>query len=204
MNWRYAVKRFEENKKVNQKTLNRILEITNLSATSYGLQPYMTVVVKNQELKEKLVSASYGQTNVADSSHLIIFAARKDINENYINNFVELTAKARNSENEKLADFKNMLVKSFAAKSEDEIFAWALKQAYLALGTFLVACAAEKIDSCPIGGFISEEYDKILNLEKYHLRSVVVAAIGYRHKDDKYQYFKKVRKPLNEMIIEIN
>lgn len=204
MNWRYAVKRFEENKKVNQKTLNRILEITNLSATSYGLQPYMTVVVKNQELKEKLVGASYGQTNVADSSHLIIFAARKDINENYINNFVELTAKARNSENKKLADFKNMLVKSFAAKSEDEIFAWASKQAYLALGTFLVACAAEKIDSCPLGGFISEEYDKILNLEKYNLRSVVVAAIGYRHKDDKYQYFNKVRKPLNEMIIEIN
>lgn len=204
MNWRYAVKKFEKNKKVNHKTLNKILEITNLSATSYGLQPYMMVIVKNQELKEKLVSVSYGQTNVSDSSHLVIFAARTEINENYIDNFVKLTVQARNSDNEKLTGFRNMLVQSFATKSEDEIFSWASKQAYLALGTFLVACANEKIDSCPIGGFIPEGYDKILNLEKYKLRSVVVAAIGYRDKDDKYQYFKKVRKPLNEIIIEIN
>jgi len=70
MTWRYAVKQFDTSKKVNSETLNRILEITNLSATSYGLQPYMTVIVKNQDLKEKLLDTFYGQTNVSDSSHV--------------------------------------------------------------------------------------------------------------------------------------
>ncbi len=204
MNWRYAAKQFDTSKKVDSETLNRILEITNLSATSYGLQPYMTVVVKNQDLKDKLVAASYGQTNVSDSSHVIIFAARTDIDEKFIDNFIKLTAEARNSDVEKLKSFKEMLVKSFSSKTDDEIYNWASKQAYLALGTFLIACADEDVDSCPIGGFVPEEYDKILNLPDYNLRSVVVAAIGYRHKDDKYQYYKKVRKSSEEMIIEID
>jgi len=204
MTWRYAAKQFDTSKKVNSETLNRILEITNLSATSYGLQPYMTVVVKNQDLKEKLVSASYGQTNVSDSSYVIIFAARTDIDENFINNFIKLTAEARNTDVEKLKSFREMLNKSFSSKTDDEIYNWASKQAYLALGTFLIACADEDVDACPIGGFVPEEYDKILNLSDYNLRSVVVAAIGYRHKDDKYQYYKKVRKSSGEMIIEID
>ena len=204
MNWRYAVKKFNQNKKVGKETLNKILNITCLSASSYGLQPYTTVIISNQKMKEKLVSCSYGQTNVADSSHLVVFAAHTDINEDYIDSFIKLTADARNTDIRKLSDFKEMLVKSFSSKTGSQIFDWASKQAYLALGTFLVACAEEKVDSCPIGGFIPEEYDRILNLKEYNLRSVVVAAIGYRHKDDKYQYFKKVRKPLNEMILEIN
>jgi nitroreductase / dihydropteridine reductase len=184
--------------------LNKILEITNLSATSYGLQPYTAVVISNEEIKEKLVEYSYNQTNVADSSHLIVFAARTDIDEDYIDNFVGLTAEARSTDIENLNGFRNMLIKSFSSKTDEALFNWASKQIYLALGTFLVACADEGIDSCPIGGFMPEAYDKVLNLKQYSLRSVVLAAIGYRHKDDKYQYFKKVRKPLNEMIIKID
>ncbi len=200
---RYAAKKFDKTKKVSTEKLNKILELTNLTATSYGLQPFMMVAVKNQELKQKLVKSSYGQTNIADSSHLIVFAARTDIDENYINNFVKLTEEIRNLPEGKLSSLKNMLVKSFSEKKDDEIYDWASKQAYIALGTFLIACADEGIDSCPIGGFIPEEYDKILNLSEYNLRSVVVAAIGYGHPDDKYRKSAKVRKPLNEMVIEI-
>ncbi len=203
MLWRYAVKKFDETKKVSEEKLNEILEITNLAPTSYGLQPYMTVICSNQDIKNKLVPASYRQKSIAESSHLIVFAARTDINEKYINKFIKLTADIRKINVEELEEFKNMLINSFSKKTDEEIFNWASKQAYLALGTFLTACANEKIDSCPIGGFIPEKYDEILNLQKYNLKSVVAAVVGYRHPDDKYQTLAKVRKPNNEMIINI-
>jgi len=204
MNWRYAAKKFDENKEIDENTIRDILEITGLSASSYGLQPYKFVVVKNQSLKDKLAEASYGQTNVANASHLVVFAARTDINKKFIEDFIKLTAEQRKTDAGKFTEFKNMLIKSFASKTDEAIFDWASKQAYLALGTFLIACAEKQIDACPIGGFVPEKYDKILDLKAYNLRSVVVAAAGYRHPEDKYQFFAKVRKPLDEMIIEIN
>ncbi len=83
MNWRYVVKQFDKNKKVSKERLDKILNITNLSPISNGLQPYEIVIVSNQSIKEQLVQYSYRQTNVSDLSHLIIFAARTDINDKY-------------------------------------------------------------------------------------------------------------------------
>ncbi len=200
---RYAARLFDKTKKIPEEKLNKILELTNLTATSYGLQPFMMVVVKNRDLKEQLVKVSYGQTQIADSSHLVVFAARTDIDKDYFNKFISLTAKTHNIPIENLFGLRDMLEKTFSSKTDEAVYDWASKQAYLALGTFLIACADEGIDSCPMGGFLPDKYDELLDLAKYNLRSVVVAAVGYGHPDDKYKKLKKVRKSLSEMVIEI-
>ena len=203
LEWRYSTKRFDQSKPVLEDQVTKILELTNLSATSYGMQPYKMVVIKNQNLKQKLVDSSYGQSNIGDSSHLIVFAARTDIDEVFIDNYVEHIAEQRDISVESLSSYKKMLLNYISKKDDAAIFRWVADQIYISLGTFLIACASEKIDACPIGGFIPKAYDEILKLEKYNLKSVVVAVIGYRHEDDKYQHRAKVRKPLNEMVIEL-
>jgi len=72
----------------------------------------------------------------------------------------------------------------------------------LAMGNLLTICAAEKIDSCPMEGFKAEAYDDILNLHDKGISSALVLPIGYRAEDDKFAGFKKVRRPLEETIIE--
>lgn len=203
LEWRYSTKKFDESKPLSDDKVFKILKLTILSASSYGMQPFKMVIIKDQNLKKKLVDSSYGQTNIADSSHLIVFAARTDIDENFIDNYVGHIAKKRNVTIESQASFKNMLVNYINKKDEAAIFKWASDQIYIALGTFLTACAVEKADACPIGGFIPKVYDEILNLKTHKLQSVVVAVMGYRHEDDKYQHKAKVRKPLKEMIVEI-
>lgn len=203
LNWRYSTKKFDNNKKLTNEQINKLMELTNLSASSYGLQPFKMVIISNQEIKKDLVAHSYGQTNIENSSHLIVFALRTDIDENFINSYINNISKERKINKESLEQFKNMLINSVVKKEKTELYEWASNQIYIALGTFLVACASEKIDACPIGGFIPEKYDEILELKKHNLKSVVVAAIGYRSDDDKYQNKEKVRSPLSEMIINL-
>ena len=203
LDWRYSTKKFDESKPLTDDQISNLLELTNLSASSYGMQPFKMVVIKNQELKKTLLDSSYGQTNIANSSHLIVFAARTDLDESFVDNYVEHIAEQRKVSVESLASFKKMLLNYLNNKNEEALLKWASDQIYIALGTFLIACASERIDACPIGGFIPKQYDEILNLSELNLRSVVVAAIGYRHEDDKYQHKAKVRKPLNEMTVKL-
>ena len=49
-----------------------------------------------------------------------------------------------------------------------------------------------------------ENYDKYLDLEAQNLKSVLVLPVGYRSKDDMFSSMKKVRRPLEEVIIDID
>ena len=80
---------------------------------------------------------------------------------------------------------------------------WSKNQAYIALGNLMTVCATERIDSCPMEGFIPQGYSDILGLEKMNLEAVLVFPVGVRAEDDMFSSFKKVRKELSESIIEI-
>jgi nitroreductase len=60
----------------------------------------------------------------------------------------------------------------------------ATRQAYIALGIFLATAANLGIDACPMEGFVPPQFDEILQLGQQRLRSVVIAAAGYRTADD--------------------
>ncbi len=203
MQRRYSTKKFDQNIPVEDDLIYKILEITNLSASSYGLQPFKMILIKNQDIKKKLKEFSFGQENVENSSHLVIFAVRTDIDENFIERYIKLVSETRKVSIDSLLSYKNMLINYIENKSKEALFNWASSQIYIALGTFLIACASENVDACPIGGFIPEKYDEFLQLNQYGLKSVVVALAGYKHESDSYQFRAKVRKPLNEMLLEL-
>ena len=78
LEWRYAVKKFDDNEKLSSDQINAVKTAFNLSASSYGLQPYKMIVVQNPELKEKLVPASFGQQQISQSAAILVFAVRTD------------------------------------------------------------------------------------------------------------------------------
>ena len=110
----------------------------------------------------------------------------------------------RGTSDEILDPFKNALVDDFAKKESAEIKEWAKNQAYLAMGNLLTICAMERIDACPMEGFVPSEYDRLLDLTAKGLNSVLVLPVGYRSEDDMFSGFKKVRRKMNDSIIDIS
>ncbi|WP_108869843.1 NAD(P)H-dependent oxidoreductase [Aquimarina aquimarini] len=201
LHWRYATKKFDNTEILPQEKVNTLTEAFNLTATSYGLQPLKLIVIKDKELQKELTKHSWNQQQVADASHVLVFCIEKTIGEQYINSHFDNIKTTRNTPDEILQPFKEHLVDSFSFKSAEEISNWAAKQAYLAMGNLLTVCAIEKIDSCPMEGFIPEKYDEILHLDELGLSSILVLPIGYRAKDDMFSEFKKVRRPITDTVI---
>ncbi len=202
LNWRYAAKRMTSEKVSDEKVIE-ILEAINLTATSAGMQPFRVLSISNQEIKQKLQEASFNP-QVSESSHLLVFASYTHVSQAQIDDYMSLVAKTRNIPVESLNDFKEKL-SGFLSMPEDFVRTWAAKQAYIALGTAIVAAANLKVDSTPMEGFDNAAFDEILGLKEKGLQSAVILALGYRNEEiDPYAKVKKVRLPLDELTITLN
>ena len=143
------------------------------------------------------------QQQVSQASHILVLCIEKKVDAKYIAKYFEKVKHVRGTSDEILTPFKESLVTSFSNKDVTEIQEWSKNQAYLAMGNLLTICALEKIDSCPMEGFSPEGYDQLLHLDEKGLTSVLVLPIGSRAKDDVFSSFKKVRRNINDSVIEI-
>jgi nitroreductase len=204
LRWRYAVKKFDSQRILEEPQVEMLKEAFILSASSYGLQPIRLLVIHNKNLQERLVTHSYGQRQVADASHVLVLCIETKIDSDYIEGYFNRVQEVRGTPQEILDPFKQSLLKRFAGMSRVQIGEWAKNQAYLALGKLLAVCAFAEIDSCPMEGFNKVGYDNELGLSEKGLEAVLVFPVGYRAKDDTFSTFKKVRRAKSETILEIN
>ena len=199
LEWRYATKNFDKDKKISKEDLDEIIEAARLSASSFGLQPWKFVIITDAKLREELKKHSWNQAQVTDASHLIVLCSKKDIDERYISRYIESIANTRGIPVSSLDEYKGM-INGFAGNLDAEkLNDWAKRQVYIALGTILLTCAMKGIDSCPMEGFDSSAYDKVLGLRGKGFTSAALCAVGYRANDDAASQFKKVRFPLNDV-----
>jgi nitroreductase len=197
LNWRYATKRFDSTKKLSEEQLNTVKEIIKLSPSSFGLQPYKVLLVKNPEIREKLKEVSWGQSQVTDASDLLVFVRNKSLTEKDVDEFVDNIVSTRGVNKESLKEYEGMIKYAVGSYSEEQKAIWVDKQIYLALGNLLTSLSVEGIDACPMEGLDKSKYDEILGLTD--TTTVVVCPIGIRHEEDGYQHYKKVRKPLEQL-----
>jgi len=204
LNWRYATKKFDNTKILSPEKVETLKQAFNLTATSYGLQPLKMLVISNKSTQEQLTKFSMGQQQVSTASHVLVICIETNIDKQFISAYFNRVKKMRNTPDEVLKPFHSFLLDDFEKKAIGEIESWARNQAYLALGTLLTVCATEEIDACPMEGFEPSNYDEFLGLEALNLKSVLVLPVGYRAKDDFFSELKKVRRPLEDVIIEID
>ncbi len=204
LKWRYAVKKFDNHKFLSEDQINTLKEAFNLTATSYGLQPIKLLVIQNKEIQEKLVAHSWNQKQVGQASHVLVICVDTNLGESDVENYFKRVQEIRKTPDEIINPFKDFLKNTISGQTNDELYAWAKNQAYLAMGNLLTVCALEQIDSCPMEGFIPEKYDEVLNLADKNLTSVLVLPVGYRAEDDFMKDQKKVRKELSEIVLEIS
>lgn len=192
---RYSVKKFDSEKKIPENVLENILQAGKLSASSLGLQPYTIYVVQNQEVLTKLQAGFHNPSQVSTCSHLIVITTKKEIDNQYINDYFKTIGETRNIEASSLEPFRKSIDYYLDKHDDQSIIHWNEKQSYIVLGTLLFAATLENVDTCPMEGFIPDKIEEILNINTEKEKVTVTLALGYRAKDDVFQTFKKVRKP---------
>ena len=204
LKWRYAVKKFDHHKILSDHQIIILKQAFNLTATSYGLQPIKLVVVKNKNIQKELVQHSWNQQQISQASHLLVICIDTKLDETDVEKYFERVKEIRNTPDEIINSFKEYLTTTISGKTTEDLLSWGKNQAYLALGNLLTVCANEKIDSCPMEGFIPEKYDEVLGLKEKNISSVLVLPVGYRAEDDIMTHQKKVRKNIDEIVIDIS
>lgn len=201
LQWRYATKKMDSTKAVPEAKVEQILEAIRLTASSSGLQPYEVLVITNPSIREKIKAIAWGQTQITDCSHLLVFAAWDHYTADRINNAFDMTEKIRNFKSEAGDIYRQKLLSTYPNRDAELNYTHAAKQAYIGLGTALIAAAYEQIDCTPMEGFDPNALDEILTLKEKGLRSVVMLPLGYRKTDEDWLVkLKKVRRPKEEFI----
>lgn len=203
LRWRYATKKFDPTRKIVAEDWRSLEQALVHSPSSFGLQPWKFFVVTDPDLKEKLKTASWNQSQITDASHLVVFATKKNLGAADVDRYLARIAEVRSVPLESLDGFKKMLLGSLNRPVE-EVNAWATWQLYIALGFFLSAAAMLGIDACPMEGFQPEQYDAILGLRQMGYGATVLATAGYRAADDPYIKLPKVRFKPEDVVVHLN
>lgn len=201
LRWRYATKRFDATKAIPADTWSALEQALLLAPSSFGLQPWKFVVVTTPALKQQLRAASWGQAQVTDASHYVVFAGLRTTTEADVDRFLQCQSQVRGTPLESMAGYRKVLV-DFLAKgwASKDLAAWNARQGYIALGQFMAAAAMIGVDTCPMEGIDMAAYDRILGLDGSRYTTLCGCAAGYRASDDKYATAPKVRFPLGEVI----
>jgi nitroreductase len=200
---RAAVKKFDPSKKISAEQLDQLLSAIQLAPSSYGLQSFKVIVVRDADVRAKLRAAAYNQPQITDSSALFVFASVTSLDEAFGKKFIDLVADVRNVERESLAGFEQVILGRLSNNTDEQKLAWSHKQTYIALGVLVSEAAELGIDAGPMEGFDAAQFDEILGLKELGLTTSVIAAVGYRAEDDVYSKMIKVRRTKSELFIHV-
>ncbi|MBC8113239.1 MAG: NAD(P)H-dependent oxidoreductase [Candidatus Saccharimonas sp.] len=202
LQWRHATKKFDATKAISADDWSTLEQTLVLTPSSYGLQPWKFVVITDPVTKAKLLPLSWGQRQVVDASHVVVFAIRQNLSEADIDKYLARIVEVRGGTVEALAGFRRMMVGDLLGGAID-LNHWASLQAYIALGQFMATAAMVGIDTCPMEGIDPARYDEVLGLNELGYGTVVACVAGYRASDDKYASVAKVRFKAEDVVLRI-
>ena len=189
-NKRYACKKFSTEKRVAEEDLKTIIESARLSPSSFGLEPWKFLLLRNEKMREDFRKFAWGALNSLNgATEIVILLARKGVTGD---------SKYFEAVKDKFTKFQEIHLNLL--ENERTLFDWASKQTYIALGNMMTVAAYLGIDSCAIEGFNKEQLEKylsdmgLLDLDEYGVS--VMVSFGYRDEEQP----KKIRQPLTEVL----
>ena len=201
LQWRYATKVFDATKKIPADVWDALEKSLVLTPTSYGLQPYQFLVVQDAAKRAALLPNSWGQKQVVDCSHFVVFTARTEMKEADVDKLIARTLELRKLPVGSLDAYRGMMIGDIVNGPRGKIaHEWAARQVYIALGNLMTCAAVLGVDACPMEGINPTEYDKILGVAGTGYKTVVALALGYRAASDKYASLAKVRFETSELV----
>jgi nitroreductase / dihydropteridine reductase len=172
---RYATKKFD-GKRIPDDKIKELIDLIRFAASAVNLQPWKIKIVTDQDTKEKLRAAAFGQEQVGTCSHLLVFYA--DTDTDGLINKVEDTMKKSGVPDE----MRNMvlgLARNMAGGMTPAAkVAWAQCQVFLALGNAVNGAKSLGFDSCPMTGFDPAQCAAVLGTRP-NLVLTALCPVGY-------------------------
>ena len=205
--WRQATKVFDADRKIKEEDMEFILETGRLSPSSFGFEPWQFVVVRREDLLQKIKDHAWGaQGQALTASHFVLILARTPKSMRYDSDYIRhiVTGVQGRTEEEyaqRVKRVQEFQENDYRLLDDERVFQeWIKRQTYIPLGNMMTAAAQIKIDSCPIEGFNQEEIDELLIsegvMERGEWSLSVMVAFGYRARD----FAPKTRRDFNEVV----
>ncbi|MBF0516865.1 MAG: NAD(P)H-dependent oxidoreductase [Nitrospirae bacterium] len=176
MQFRHACKIFDAQRKIPDADLRFILEAGRLSPSSFGLEHWRFIVVRTQELKEKLKEACFNQVQLSTCSDAVVIAAKiEDLKPG--SQYVEGRFACLADRPEVLAWIRQFYADYYVKISVEQ---WSITQCHIAAANMMMAAAVVGIDSCPIGGMSVPKVMEALDLDGLKYVVSLILPFGYR------------------------
>jgi nitroreductase len=193
LRWRYATKKFDPERRIPADVWAALEQSMVLTPSSFGLQPWKFLIIEDEDLRTRLRTVSWGQSQVTEASHYVVFTARTSINESDIVTWTERLSEVQGTPMENLAPLHRAIEGFVKAMTPAAVQAWNMRQSYIALGQLMTSAAILRIDACPMEGIDPGGYDRVLKLEGTGYATAVACALGYRSAEDRHASLAKVR-----------
>ncbi|AUC23296.1 NAD(P)H nitroreductase [Polaribacter sejongensis] len=192
LNSRYTVKEFDETKKITDKDFNQIKSLLRLSPSSINLQPWHFIIADTAAGKKRIAKGTeetfpFNTPKVLDASHVIVIAAKTNVDENYIKSIQDKEdedGRYAKQEYKDQAYAGRMMFANLHRYDLKDVQPWIEKQVYLNMGSLLIGAAVLGIDACPMEGVDVKALDKEFGLHEKGYTALAVVSLGYRKDTD--------------------
>ncbi len=179
---------------VREATIQELLEIIGMSVSAMNLQPWKIKVIREQDLKDQVFTATFGQNQVKACSHLLVLCADTD--------YPTLIAKLRDAQaaagvaeemRERVFQMATQIVSGMSAERQLQ---WSQEQVYIALGNAVNGAYSLGLGANPMTAFDPAEVARILELPA-HIVPTAMVCIGYSAEPG----MPKLRYPVDDILI---
>lgn len=159
---RRSVKHFDSDHEMTEAEINKLLELAILSPTSFNMQNWRFVLIRDKKIREDIWLASWKQCQVKDASILLALCA-------------DLNAFARNPERywanapEQVSNAIVPMIGQFYSNNTQLQRDEAMRSVGIASQTLMLAAKAMGYDSCPMVGFDQKKVAELIKLPEDHL-----------------------------------
>lgn len=165
---RRSVKHYDINHKLTDDEINQLMSLAVLSPTSFNMQNWRFVLVKDPKVKKQVRAAAWDQAQVTDSSVLIIVCADlKSWKDNPAQYWVNVPKEAQ--------DFLVPAMEPFYEGKDETQRDEAMRSCGIAAQTIMLAAKSMGYDSNPMIGFDPEKVAEIIKLPENHVISMFIA-----------------------------
>jgi len=157
---RRSVKQFDPNHEITDEELRFLFEHAALSPSSFNMQNWRFVAVRDKALKEKLKEASWGQAQVADASVCIVISGDLKAHE-------DCSRYLRNAPPE-VREALEPMIKGFYDGHPDRIMQEACRSVGIVSMAIMLLAREMDYHSCPMIGFDPRKVSEIVGLDEDH------------------------------------
>ncbi|MBI4746851.1 MAG: nitroreductase family protein [Acidobacteria bacterium] len=175
---RRSIKNFKSDP-ISDELLHQLIELTVAAPSSWNLQDWRIIVVRDEAKKAELCEAAWGQTQIKQAPVTFVFAADADAGNQDLTPIFE-QALAAGAWNEGTVGYFKKAIPQFQQALGDKQREYAIKDAMIAATHLVLAAESLGLSTCYMNGWVEDKVKAAIGAaDNPNLAIAVVIPVGY-------------------------